>query len=240
MPLAEASLSQHAGRIWFKRVLVALMLSGLVAGLAVVARTMLTAPAKPQRQVAKISILPDTPPPPPPPPREEPKRPSPKDEMKQVRPQEQPKPQAAPPQDAPLKMEGSAGNGESMFSAGSVTQDYQGGPSSSGPAASAVTALAAPVSDRAAERFYANSARQLLRDEIERQLRPEAGEVTASFALWVDAEGRIKRFELAPQASESAGDLQQALDGAARTLKLPPPGSLPQPMRFRLTVRAQG
>jgi hypothetical protein len=238
MPLAEASLSQHAGRMWFNRALVALLLSGLVAGLAVVARTMLTAPAKPQRQVAKISILPDTPPPPPP--REEPKRPPPKDEMKQVRPQEQPKPQAAPAQDAPLKMEGAAGNGESMFSAGSVTQDYQGGPSSSGPAASTVGALSAPVSDRAAERLYANSARQLLRDEIERQLRPEAGEVTASFALWVDAEGRIRRFELAPEASERAGDLQQALDGTARTLKLPPPGTLPQPMRFRLTVRAQG
>jgi periplasmic protein TonB len=239
MALAEASLSQHTGRLWLKRALVALALTGLVAGLTVVARTLLSAPAQAKRQVAKISILPDTPPPPPPPPREEPKRPTPKDEPKQVQQQEQPKVQAAPPQDAPIKMEGAAGNGESMFAAGSVTQDYKGGTPATGPAASA--AVAAPtVSDRAAERFYANSARQLLRDEIERQLRPEAGEITAAFAVWVDAEGRIKRFELASDGADRGGDLQQALDGTARALKLPPPGALPQPMRFRLTVRAQG
>jgi hypothetical protein len=120
-----------------------------------------------------------------------------------------------------------------------VTQEYQGGTPVTGP----VAAASAPptVSDRAAERFYANSARQLLRDEIERQLRPEAGELTATFALWVDGDGRIKRHELTASGDAARdADMQAALDATSRAVRLPPPGNLPQPMRFRLSVRPQG
>lgn len=237
MPLAENSLAPTGARTWALRLGIVLVLAGLVVGLTVVARTMLSAPPAAKRQVAKIAILPDTPPPPPPP-REEPKRPTPKDEPKQVQRQEQPKPQAAPPEPAPIKMEGAAGSGESPFSAGTVRNEYQGGTPQVGPAASGATGV---QSDRAAERFYANSARQLLRDEIERQLRPEAGELTATFALWVEADGRIRRYEIAPSGDGSRdADLQRALDGTSRSLRLPPPGALPQPMRFRLTVQPQG
>lgn len=237
MPLAENSLERTSARTWALRIGIGVVLAGLVVGLTVVARTMLSAPAGPKRQVAKIAILPDTPPPPPPP-REEPKKPQPKDEPKEVRQQEQPKPQEAPPAQAPIKMEGAAGSGESPFSAGSVTSDYQGGVPQVGPAASGGTGL---HSDRAAERFYANSARQLLRDEIERQLRPEAGELTATFALWVEADGRIRRYEISPSGDGVRdAELQRALDGTSRSLKLPPPGGLAQPMRFRLTVQPQG
>lgn len=237
MPLAEASLSPVTGRTWLLRIVVALVLVGFVAGLTVLARTMLSSPQAAKRQVAKISILPDTPPPPPPPPpRDEPRKATPKDEPKQVQ-QDQPKPQQAPPAEAPIKMEGAAGSGESPFSAGAVTQDYKGGTPQTGPAASAV----GTGSDRALERFYANSARQLLRDEIERNLRADAGELTATFALWVEADGRIRRFEVTPSGNSSRDEsMQQALDGASRALKLPPPGELAQPMRFRLTVRPQG
>lgn len=237
MPLAESSLAPTSGRTWLQRIVVALVLLGLVAGLTVLARTMLSAPQAAKRQVAKISILPDTPPPPPPPPpRDEPRKVTPKDEPKQVQ-QEQPKAPQAPPAEAPIKMEGAAGSGESPFSAGTVTQEYKGGTPQVGPAASAT----GTGSDRALERFYANSARQLLRDEIERNLRADAGELTATFALWVEADGRIRRFEVTPSGNSGRDDtLQQALDGASRALKLPPPGGLAQPMRFRLTVRPQG
>lgn len=237
MPLAESSLAPTSARTWLVRVLVALLLVGAVAGLTVVARTLLSAPSAPKRQIAKIAILPDTPPPPPPP-REELKKPTPKDEPKQVQPQEQPKPQATPPAEAPIKMEGAAGSGESPFSAGTVTSDYKGGVPQVGPAASGGSGI---TSDRAAERFYANSARQLLRDEIERQLRPEAGELTASFALWIEADGRIRRYEISPSGDAARdAELQRALEGTSRVLKLPAPGALAQPMRFRLTVQAQG
>lgn len=236
MALAENSLAPARGRTWLMRFGVAAVLIGLVAGLTVLARTMLSAPEGAKRQVARIAILPDTPPPPPPPPREEPPKPSPRDEPKPVQQQEQPKPQETPPPQAPIKMEGAAGTGESPFSAGSVTQDYRGGAPQVGTPASA----SGTASDRAMERFYANSARQILRDEIERNLRADAGELTATFALWVESDGRIRRFEVSP-SGDAARDqtMEQALDGASRTLKLPPPGGLAQPMRFRLSVRPQ-
>ena len=237
MALAENSLAPTSGRTWLLRLGVAAVLIGVVAGLTVLARTMLSTPDGPKRQVARIAILPDTPPPPPPPPpREEPPKPSPRDESRPVQKQEQPKPQEAAPPQAPIKMEGAAGTGESPFSAGSVTQEYKGGVPQVGTPASA----AGTGSDRALERFYANTARQLLRDEIERNLRADAGELTATFALWVESDGRIRRFEVSP-SGDAARDqtMEQALDGASRTLKLPPPGGLAQPMRFRLSVRPQ-
>ena len=236
MELAEDSIAPVPLGVWLRRAVVAAFLIGAVAGLAVIARTLVSAPDAPKRQMAKISILPDTPPPPPPP-REEPKKVLPKDEPKQVVQQEQPKPQQAPPADAPIKMEGAAGDGPSAFGAGTVTQDYKGGP----PVVGAASAPAGTGIDRANERFYANSARQLLRDEIERQLRPEAGELTATFAIWVEPDGRIRRYEVNPSGDTARDtDMGQALEGASRSLRLPAPGALNQPMRFRLTVRPQG
>lgn len=181
----------------------------------------------PKRQVARIALMPDTPPPPPPPPKEQKKE----EPTPQARPQAQrkeaPKPQ---PANEPLKMEGTAGNGPSAFAAGTVSNDYRGGPVSVGAAASAPG-----VADRAAERLYANTVRQLLQGEIERRMAPDAGELSANFALWVGADGRIARWE----SDADKAPLKTALDASAETLRLPAPPSLSQqPMRFRLTVRA--
>jgi len=191
----------------------------------------------PKRQVAKISILPDTPPPPPPPPKEEKKEP-PKEEPKQVMREEQVKQAEAPKVSETLKMEGAAGDGPSAFAAGSVAKDYAGGApttgSSAGPAGTAA--------DRAQERFYANSARQLLQSEIERHLKADAEQLTATFAIWLDKDGGIQRFELSPSGNDGNDSaLRSALDETRRQLKLPPPPALAlsQPMRFRLSVRPQ-
>jgi len=237
MALAEDTLEQSRYRLWLVRLGVVVLLVALVAGLTMLVRSLTANVDGPKRQIAKISILPDTPPPPPPPPREEPKKPAPRDDPKQPAPQEQPKPQQAPPADAPIKMDGPAGDGPSAFGAGAITQDYKGGAPAIGGAASA----AGTVVYRAQERFYANSVRQLLRDEIERQLRPEAGELTATFSIWVEPDGRIRRHELAQSGDATRdADMTHALDNATRTLRLPVPGALPQPLRFRLTVRSQG
>ena len=236
MKLAEESLDRSQAQTWAKWAGIAIGLVVLVAGLTWLASKLVSTPSAPKRQVAKISILPDTPPPPPPP-KEEPKKEPPKAEAKPA-PQDQPKPQQAPPpqQAEPLKMEGAAGEGPSAFAAGTVKQDYQGGAVNTGPASAPHTAV-----DRANERLYASTARQLLRDEIERQLRADAGQLTATFAVWVAGDGRIQRCEVQP-SGDAAGDtaMQAALDGVAKSLRLPPPPSLQQPMRFRLTVRAQG
>lgn len=186
------------------------------------------APA-PKRQVARIALLPDTPPPPPPPPKEQKKEaPKPQDRP-QPQPEQAPRP---PPQPAnePIKMEGAAGNGPSAFAAGNVTHEYRAGPTSTGGAA------AGGIADRAAERLYANTVRQLLLAEIERRLAPEAGELSANFALWITPEGRIARWE----SDGGSPALKTALDQSAEALRLPVPPGFAQPMRFHLTVRANG
>ncbi len=192
----------------------------------------------PKRHVAKIALLPDTPPPPPPP-KEEKKPEPPKDEPKQVVREEQLKQAEAPkPANEPLKMEGAAGDGPSAFAAGAVGKDYTGG----NPVTGAPSAAGGTQSDRAQERFYANTARQLLRDEIERHLKSDADQLTATFSLWLQQDGSIQRFELTPSGDASADRaMQLALDETRRLLKLPPPPAiaLAQPLRFKLSVRPQ-
>ncbi len=217
-------------------VLVLLALVGLAAWWL---KQQLSTPDSPRRQVARITVLPDTPPPPPPPPPKDERRPQPRDDNKPPPPDMAPKPQVAPPQaNEPIKMEGTAGNGDSPFAAGSVSRDYQGGAPTIGGTASRG---AAPVVDRAQERLYASSARQLLREAIERHLRADALELSAEFTLWLDADGRINRFELAPSiAAADRAALQAALGQARDSLQLPPPPAALRPMRFKLTVRPLG
>jgi periplasmic protein TonB len=211
----------------------------LLLALAVLGiRKLLSEPTRPARQVARIAILPDTPPPPPPPPRERKEEP-PKAERPQapvpdnlVKP---PPPSAA----EPLKMEGAAGNGPSAFAAGSVSQDYKGGAPTIGSAASGSGGRGL---DRAQERLYAGSVRQALRDELERQLQADAGELSAAFALWINDDGRISRWSVdgAEGRLDAAGEaaLRVALERSAERLQLPAPAGITQPLRFRLTVRA--
>ncbi len=217
---------------WLRRALIALVLIGVVAGVVASIKTLLATPETSRRQVSKISILPDTPPPPPPP-REEPKKEPPKESPKQAQ-QEAPKQEAPRPPEQAIKMEGAAGEGASPFQSGAVTQEYKSGTptiGASGPSGSG---------DRTQERFYANNVRQLLREQIEKNLPADGAELTSTFAIWVEADGRIRKFEVVPSGeAKRDAEVGAALDSTSRDLRLPPPGALPQPMRFRLTLRAQ-
>ena len=129
------------------------------------------------------------------------------------------------------------------FAAGAVSQDYRGGTPTIG--GSGASATAGDGARRAQERLYANSVRQLLRDELERQLNPDAGELTAAFALWIEGSGRIRHWEIDERETttlepQREAALKLALDRSAGRLQLPPPPTAEQPMRFRLTVRAGG
>jgi len=218
------------------RVFVALLVLGLVVGLALWLKSLTGSPPAPKRQVAKISILPDQPPPPPPPPKDEPPPPQ-KEEPKQVVREEQVKEAEAPkPANEPLKMEGEAGSGPSAFAAGPVRNEYSGGAPQVGPAPSS----AAPR-DRAGERLYVSNARQMLRDALERNFRSDIDEATAEFELWLLRDGAIGRVRLGPTGDARLDrELQSALDRTAQDLRLPPP-PLPlgggEPLRFRLTVK---
>jgi outer membrane biosynthesis protein TonB len=234
--LADESLDINPRKRFVRGALIALAVVLLVGALAFALKSLISEPEAPKRQVAKIALLPDTPPPPPPPPpREEPKKEAPKEDKPQPQ-QEQPKPQQAPPPETQIKMEGAAGDGPSAFAAGSVSKEYIGGPPGG------ASAPAPNTADRANERFYANTARQLLRDEIERQLQGDSGgQLVATFAVWVESDGRIRRAELEPSGDTTRDSVvQTALDGTARALRLPPPPAVAQPMRFRLTLRGQG
>ena len=54
MQLAEDSITPVSARVWARRIVVAVVLIAAVAGLAVIARTLVSAPDAPNRQVAKI------------------------------------------------------------------------------------------------------------------------------------------------------------------------------------------
>ncbi len=227
--LAESSLDPVTPRQWALRIVLVLGAVALVAGLVVGVKSLLGAPTAAKRQTARIAILPDTPPPPPP--KEEKKPEPPKDEPKQVMREESVKQEAPKPADAPIKMDGPAGDGPSPFAAGTVKNDYNGG-------APVIGGNGGGVPDRAAERLYATSVRQLLHDEIEKHLPPESGEVVATFSVWIEPDGTIRRFELVP-TGDVAHDaaLRTAFEQTTRQLHLPGHGGLPQPMRFRLSVR---
>jgi len=205
----------------------------LVVALILGLRHLVADARPPARQVARIAILPDTPPPPPPPKVE--KKEEPKPETRPQPQQEQtPKP-VAPPAPAPIKMEGAAGEGPSAFSQGKVTSDYQGGAPAIGGAGGAAAI------DRAGERLYANTVRQQLHDEIERQLGADSGELSTQLAVWIAADGRIERWELQGPKGGREGDLDAALRRTADALRLPsPPADTRQPLRFRLSLHAAG
>ncbi|MBC7484291.1 MAG: TonB-dependent receptor [Rhizobacter sp.] len=231
--LAESSLEPVPLRSWLLRGLIVIIVIALLVGLALWIKSMTGAPAAAKRQTAKISILPDTPPPPPPP-KEEKKPEPPKNEPKQAMREEQLKQDAPKPANEPIKMDGPAGDGPSAFAAGTVTNEYKGG----APMVGASGGTGGNVADRVQERFYANSVRQLLHDEIEKNLRSDAGELTATFSVWIEPDGSIRRFDLVPTGDAAHDtDLRFAFDQTTRRLRLPGHSGLPQPMRFKLSVR---
>jgi protein TonB len=237
MPLAEASL--HKPGLGRRLLPWALGLAGLALAvlMALTLRDWLGQDSKPQRQVARITVLPDTPPPPPPPPREEPKPPPRADAPPP--PRAAPQPVQAPPADAAIKMEGAAGSGDSPFQAGTVSNEYTGGAPAVGGTRSGTTSTV----DRAQHRLYAQALRQQLQAELERRLRSEAVELTGEFSLWLEPDGSLQRWELAAgHDSRAETELRSALDAAAGAgLRLPPPpAGLQQPLRFRLQVRPAG
>jgi outer membrane biosynthesis protein TonB len=240
--LAENSVAAHRRpHPWRRRLgraAALLVAASLMLALAWWLRGVFTAGDKgAARQVAKITILPDTPPPPPPPPpREPPPRPEPTTAPQAPAPQ--PQVNEAAPQDAPLRMEGAAGDGPSAFAAGPVTQEYQGGVPQVGGGGGAQVAVAV---DRAQQRLYAASATPLLRDELERHLRRGNAQVEVQLRLWIDPRGAIERFEVDPSGDPGAdAELTTALAETQRALRLPAPPAHEPPLRFRLTLRLQG
>jgi protein TonB len=185
----------------------------------------------------KISLIPTTPPPPPPPPKEE-KRPEPPKEQKEVKMEQVEQKNEAPP-DQSLKMEGAAGEGPSVFGGGKVVNEDMGkigepGAATGGPATSGT--------NRMQFAMFTNNAQQLLHDEIKKRLadKTRGRDFRASYKIWLDPDGSIKRFELTPTGNSDVDEDLRAALAEVRSLRLAPPADMPQPLRFLFTSRAAG
>jgi periplasmic protein TonB len=170
----------------------------------------------------KISLLPNTPPPPPPP--KEEKKPEPPKEQKEVK-MEQPDMKQPPAPDNTLKMEGDKGSGPSAFQSGTVTNENRIPASESG--------------NRYA--FYSNLMQKFLQDELARNKTLVGKEYRISLNLWFDNSGKIAKFSLTQTSGNPETDtlIRNAL-GELPPLKTPPPDSMPQPVRLRVTSRGTG
>ena len=174
-----------------------------------------------QRQVTKITVLPDTPPPPPPPPpKEQPK------ETKDIK-QDQPRPVDVPQEAQQLKMEGAAGDGPSPFAAGAVANDYVGG----------------KVGDGGGMQFafFSNALQRHIQDELARNRKLKQSDYRVTVKVWIGADGAIRRAELV--GSTGNADTDRAIRAALTDLgpmRTAVPENLPQPIKLRITNRMTG
>jgi outer membrane biosynthesis protein TonB len=175
----------------------------------------------------KISLLPNTPPPPPPPKDE--KKPEPPKEQREVK-MEQPQLKDAPPPDQTLKMEGPAGNAPSAIQAGTVTNENlsniggKGDGRGNNPFA-----------------FYTNMLQQQLQSEFSRNQKLRNGDYRAQIRIWIARDGSISRYELSGSSGNAQTDelIKSAL-AAMPPFRDPPPDTMPQPVRLRITSRSTG
>lgn len=190
-------------------------------------------PPRPQR-MQTVKLLPDTPPPPPPRPEE--KRPEPKREDKPV--PQQPKPEAQPEAQA-LRSDEAAGEGPgSGLVAGTVTQDYTdqkigGRDAASAPAAVGVGRLAATA--------YASAATRALNDFLARERQLQQQDWRVPVHLWLQADGRVQRAELAGSTGDR--EVDEALRAALARFPgtgAPLPERMPQPVRLQVSNRMIG
>ncbi len=174
-----------------------------------------------QRQMTRITVLPDTPPPPPP--KEEMRPDSPKAEPKETKaePPKEPTPQA---QGETLKMEGAAGDGPSPFVAGTVTREnvLAGG-------------------ERMAFAFYTNGLQRYLQEALAKDKRLRGADYRLIVRLWLGGDGSIRRVELAGSSGNPEVDAQvRSALGALAAVPDAPPANMPQPVRLRISNRGAG
>lgn len=219
--LAEEELERSDASRWLRIAGGVLLLAAAVAVVIYLLQGLGKSGPTQQRQVTRITVLPDTPPPPPPPPpKEQPK------ETKDIK-QDQPKQVELPQEAQQLKMEGEAGEGASPFAAGSVSRDYIGGKVGDGNGMQFA--------------FFSNALQRHIQDELARNRKLKLGDYRITVKVWIGADGAIRRAELA----ESTGnpDTDRAIRAALTELgplRTAVPDNLPQPIKLRITNRMTG
>lgn len=231
--LAEEEFDQSPARVWLKRAGAALLMLLAIAGAWLALKALIKPTSAPSRQIAKITIVPNTPPPPPPPPKEE-KRPEPPKEspkeikIEQPRQEQQPQPQQA----EQLKMEGQGSDsGLAGLAAGTVSQEYSGqkiggdGGSLGG-------------SNRMQFSVFANVLQRHLQEQLAKNRRLRDVDYRLVVKVWLSPGGSIERVEIANSSGNA--DMDDAIRTAladVSALRQTPPEDLPQPVRVRIANR---
>jgi TonB family protein len=213
--------------VWAKRGGIALGLAGALWGAVHLVMQLMKPTGAPERQTARIAIVPNTPPPPPPPPKEE-KKVEQKENPKQAE-IDRPKPVQQPP-DEQIKMEGQGSDsGLSGITAGAVTKDYEG------------QKIGGGGGDGAGSRFawYKLVVQQYVDSALQKNSKLRSNNYRVVVKIWLGPDGSVTRTEL----TDTTGNPD--MDGQLRTAlsQLPafgekPPDGLPQPIVMRLTTRS--
>ncbi|MDP8986434.1 MAG: TonB-dependent receptor [Pseudomonadota bacterium] len=197
-------------RRWGQRIAIGLILALFSTALVWGALSLTRGADAPKRQIARIMILPDTPPPPPPP---EEKKPVPKEQPASQQQINTPK-QETPPEPAPLKMEGQAGEGPSAFASGDVKQEYIGGDVGNGSRYAAYVA-------RVEQRIQAELSRHDVR----------ASDI--KLFLWLLPDGSIQRFSVDGGDAQTERSVRAALAALSR-IDEAPLADMPMPIGLRI------
>lgn len=221
-------MAEAASRKWLRRGLVALGVAAAIALVVTMIMGFLAQGGKPHKpSVQQIAIM--RPPPPPPPPKQEEKPP----EIKKEEVKLPPPPQEQVPKDADAK---EAGKDLGLDAEGGAGGDSFGLVGRKG----GRDLLLGDGGSRREFAFYTNMIQQQIQDELARNKKLRGGEYRIVVRVWLAADGRIQKVDLA--GSSGSAELDGHLRGALAdvTLRQPPPQNMPQPVRLRITSRSAG
>lgn len=221
--LLDDELEQSRARRWVKPTLLIITATVLGAACTALVMGMLkdAGPTK-KKSVQQISVL--RPPPPPPPPKPEEKPPEPELKKEEVKiPEEKPDPEPQQAEQPP------AGEQLGVDAQGSGTGDGFGLVGK--PGGKDVTTIGG-------DRFgwYAGVLRGQIQKALARNDQLRGAEFKVIVRIWVEADGRVRRAELADSTGDADKDKRIRLALAdVPVLNEPPPTDMPQPIRFRLS-----
>lgn len=214
-----------ATRLWTTRVVVALLVLAVLAGIGYGIKKLFSGGPTQKKQITTVKLLPDTPPPPPPPPPKEPPKETPKEQPKEIRAPE-PKPVEAPPAEN-LKMEGPAGDAPSAFQSGAVNNEYKGGDVTTGPKIGGKKNMAAFA-------WFTNKVDAQIKKALDAESGLNKVKYQVDVRVFLTAQGDIDHAELI----DSSGDAE--IDALIRKVlsKIPPlKESAPEDMPRKVVVR---
>lgn len=214
-----------ATRLWTTRVVVALLVLAVLAGIGYGIKKLFSGGPTQKKQITTVKLLPDTPPPPPPPPPKEPPKETPKEQPKEIKAPE-PKPVEAPPAEN-LKMEGPAGDAPSAFQSGAVNNEYKGGDVTTGPKIGGKKNMAAFA-------WFTNKVDAQIKKALDAESGLNKVKYQVDVRVFLTAQGDIDHAELI----DSSGDAE--IDALIRKVlsKIPPlKESAPEDMPRKVVVR---